>query len=259
MSQKNDIKTKKHKLDEDTFETVSFSKRMKTEPRKNMAKNLSDHLSIFGLQIAESLPDGNCFFHSLSTLTGETHQNLRTSIVTRMTIQKNIYQELFSEELRIKYFIDEANMDDRCRSMLRDKTWAGFPEKVASAIFLGKNLFECYKQQNESFHWNVFFGSMDPRILEKNNLENIFIFYDAPNRHFSPLLKLSNFNEHIPIGNIYCLLAEGCIDNGFFLQMTPSQLSPNHNMYKTIHQIPRRNQPAGLRNTGLMCYFISLM
>ena len=86
MSQKNDIKTKKHKRDEDTFETVSFSKRMKTEPRKNLAKNLSDHLSIFGLQNAESLRDGNCFFHSFSTLTGETHQNLRTSIVTRMTI-----------------------------------------------------------------------------------------------------------------------------------------------------------------------------
>ena len=232
---------------------------MKAEPMENLSIYLSDHLSKFGLQMAESLPDGNCFFHSLSTLTGETHQNLRTSIVTKMRIQKNIYKDLFSEELRMKYFIDEVNMDDRCISMLLDRTWAGFPEKVASAIFMGKNLFECYKQQNESLHWNVFFGSMDPRVLEENNLENIFVFYDESIRHFSPLLKLHNLKEHIPIANIYCILAEGCEDNGFFLQITPSQLSPNHNMYKSVHQRSRRNQPVGLRNTGLMCYFISLM
>ena len=259
IPQKNYKETKKHKGNEDTCETEGSSKRMKTEPRENINKNLSDHFSKVGLQINESLPDGNCFFHSLSTLTGETHKNLRTSIVTKMRFQQNVYNELFTEELRMKYFIDEANMEDRCRIMLQDKAWAGFPEKIAAAIFMGQNLFECYKQQNESFHWNVFLGSMDPGVLEENNLENVFIFYDASKRHFSPLLKLSNFNNHIPIANIYCLLSEGSEDNGFFLQITPSQLSPNHNMYKSAHQRPRRNQPTGLRNTGLMCYFISLM
>ena len=174
-----------------------------------------------------------------------------------MRVQKNIYNKLFSEELRIKYFINEANVDDRCRIMLQDKIWAGFPEKIA--IFMEQNLFECYKQQNDMVHWNVFLGSMDPRVLEENNLENVFVFYDDSNRHFSPLLKLSNFNNDIPIANIYCLLAERSEDNGFFLQITPSQLSPNYNMYKSAHQRPRRNQPVGLRNTGLMCYFISLM
>ena len=93
------------------------------------------------------------------------------SIVTKMRFQQNVYNELFTEELRMKYFIDEANMEDRCRIMLQDKAWAGFPEKIAAAIFMGQNLFECYKQQNESFHWNVFLGSMDPGVLEENNLE----------------------------------------------------------------------------------------
>ena len=62
IPQKNYKETKKHKGNEDTCETEVSSKRMKTEPWENINKNLSDHFSKVGLQINESLPDGNCFF-----------------------------------------------------------------------------------------------------------------------------------------------------------------------------------------------------
>ena len=74
-----------------------------TDPSPSIKNYLSSH----GLKMEYCLPDGNCFFSALEMLTGESHQVLRKAIVTRMKIHKNIYKELFTEELRMKYFVND--------------------------------------------------------------------------------------------------------------------------------------------------------
>ena len=235
------------------------AKRQKTEDYfTNTSPSINNYLSSHGLKMEYCLPDGNCFFNALEILTGVANQDLRKAIVTRMKIQKNIYKELFTEELRMKYFVNDDNLEARCSQMLKDKTWAGFPERISASHFIGKNIFELY-QQNDTFHWNVFFGSTDSRILEQNSLDNVFMHYDSAKKHFSPLTRLSNFEGKLNLTNIYCLLTEGLEGNAAFIHLNPSQLSPNNTMFQNAQQTTRTDQPKGLMNLGLTCYFSALI
>ena len=256
---KEHIKNKNHREESsETGQGCPAPKKMKTKHCPEPPTNVSDYISKHGFEMTNSFPDGNCFFHSLATITGETHQILRKEIVTRMKLQKNVYEDLFTPEIKMKYFIEEESLEERCENMLRDKEWAGFPEKMSAAIFLGLNLFELH-YQNQMLYWNVYFGSCTSRILEDNTLKNIHVFYDVTRSHFSPLLRRNNYSENIKISNIYCLLKDESCENGVFINLTPSQLNPRHRMFQNMQYSQRSNQPVGLNNLGLTCYFSSLM
>ena len=51
----------------------------------------------------------------------------------------------------------------------------------------------------------------------------------------------------------------GPVDNGVFINMTPSQLHPRHRMFQNMQYTQSPNQPIGLKNLGLTCYFSSLI
>jgi hypothetical protein len=224
----------------------------------NSSPNPTEFIENLGFTKEYCLPDGNCFFHALEFLTGEDHRALRQGIVTRMRIQRNLYKELFTEQMKMKYFVDESSLEERCQRMLQDKVWASFPERISASHFIGKNIVELY-QRNLNFHWNVFFGTTDPRVLEQNRLENIYIHYDSVSKHFSPLTVQKSFTGDIQITNIYCLVAEGQEDNAVFIQMNPNDLSPNHQMFQNVQNTQVSNQPVGLINVGNTCYLNALI
>ena len=175
-----------------------------------------------------------------------------------MMVQRNLYKELFTDQMKMEYFVPESDLEARCEKMNKDKTWGGFPEKISSSLFLNMNIFELY-QTNMNFHWNVFFGSSDPQILEKNSLPNIFIHYNSLQSHFSPLTPIENVTPIIRIVNIYCLLKEELGNHGLFVKLSPNDLNPNHEMFQNWQQQQGANKPVGLENTGNTCYFSALI
>ena len=225
--------------------------------KKDKEENIIQYLNTLGFDKEYCCPDGNCFFHALELLTGEFHQALRQGIVTRMKIQRNVYNQLFTDQLKMKYYIQDATLEERFHRMAKDGTWAGFIEKICASHFIGKNLYECYVSNNR-IHWNVFFGTTDTRVLEQNSLSNIYIHYDSQSKHFSPLSIRESFTGSIEITNIYCLLADGQENNGVFIHMNPSDLTPNHNMFQNLESTKFQNQPVGLVNLGNTCYLNSL-
>ena len=211
-----------------------------------------------GFQLGKSSGDGNCFFHTLEHIINEPQNLLRHSIVTHMRVNQNLFIDLFTDEMKMQYFVQEAHLEERCQRMIKDKTWAGFPEKLSSSLFLHKNIFELY-QSNLNFHWNVFFGSSEQQILEKNSLPNIFIHYDAIGKHFSPLTSIENVTPIIRIANIYCLLRQEPGNHGVFVNLRPNDLNPNHEMFQNMQQQQASNKPVGLENTGNTCFFSALI
>ena len=249
---------KKKKENANDSEDDIPAKKQKTETGIKSSSNCTEFIEKLGFKKEYCLPDGNCFFRALEFLTGEPHYALRQAIVTRMRIQRNLYEELFTDQMKMKYFIQESSLEERCQIMLADKIWGGFPERISAAHFIGKNVYELY-QHNLSFHWNVFFGTMDPRVLEENKLQNIFLHYDSIARHFSPLTLQNTFTENIQITNIYCLVAEGQGDNAVFIQMNPTDLNPNHQMFQHCQYTQTTTQPVGLMNLGNTCYLNALV
>ena len=220
-------------------------------------ENNNQYIGGLGFDKEYCCPDGNCFFHALEFLTGESHHALRQRIVTRMKIQSNVYKPLFTDQIKMKYYIQDATLEERLQRMAEDRTWAGFIEKISAAHFIGKNIWELYENK-ERFHWNVFFGTTDPRVLEQNSLSNIYIHYESQSKHFSPLSIRKSLTGNIKITNIYCLVADGQENNGVFIHMNPSDLTPDHNMFQNLENIQFPNQPVGLRNLGNTCYLNSL-
>ena len=160
--------------------------------------------------------------------------------------------------MKMKYFVENSSLEARCQMMAVDKSWAGFPEKVAASHFLGKNIWEIYENKS-CFHWNVFFGTMDPRALEQNTLENLYLHYDSITQHFSPLTFENRFATDIQISNIYCLVAEEQGNNAVFIHMSPMDLSPNHQMFQNYQDSQILDQPVGLLNMGNTCYLNALV
>ena len=225
--------------------------------KKDNRENNIQNIEKLGFNKEYCCPDGNCFFHALEFLTGMSHQALRKGIVTRMKIQSNVYNQLFTDQLKMKYYIEDATLEERFQRMAKDRTWAGFIEKISASHFIGKNILEAYEMNNE-IHWNAFFGTTDPRVLEQNSLSNIYIHYDSQLKHFSPLSIKKSFTGSVKITNIYCLLADGQENNGVFIHINPSDLTPNHNMFQNLENIQLPNQPVGLMNLGNTCYLNSL-
>ena len=252
-TEKNMTNKKKRKSTNDGFQESSTKRHFTRE-----SQNRIDYIKRQGFQMENSMPDGNCFFHTIGFLTKEPNNILRQSIVTKMRIQRDLYKELFTDQLKMKYFVNESSLEERCQKMLVDKTWAGFPEKITASHFIGKNIYELY-QQNHSFHWNVFLGTMDPRILEQNMLKSVFIHYDSVSRHFSPLTPQDRFPEKIRITNIYCLLAGDKGNDAVFIHLSPEDLNPNHEMFQNWQNTRSTNEPVGLMNMGNTCYFSALI
>ena len=244
------IPAKKMKKDKDEYTNES--------EWKNQSPNALEYIDSLGFTKEQCIADGNCFFHALELLTGESYANLRRAIVTSMRIQNTLYLQLFKEVIREKYFIGESSLEERCQNMSANKNWAGFPEKLAAAIFIGKNIFELY-QSNLNFHWNVFIGTTDSRSLDHNNLQNIYTHYDVDSRHFSPLTIQNSFTGSVKIANIYFIIKSQQQDGeGVFIQMKPSELSPNHELFQNFQNQQSTDQPTGLRNRDNTCYFNAL-
>ena len=233
-------------------------KKQKIDDYALEALDCTQYLRENGFRKENCLPDGNCFFHALEFLTGESQISLRQALVTQIRVKKNLYNELFTEQMKMKYFVENSSLEARCQIMAADKSWAGFPEKVAASHFLGKNIWEIY-ENNSTFYWNVFFGTMDPRVLEQNRLENVYLHYDSITQHFSPLTLENRFTTNIQITNIYCLLAEEQGKNAVFIHMSPMDLSPNHQMFQNYQYSQISDQPVGLINMGNTCYLNALV
>ena len=233
---------KKQKIDDYAFEAL----------------DCTEYLRKMSFRKENCLPDGNCFFHALEFLTGESQKSLRQALVTQIRLKKNFYKELFTEQMKMKYFIDDSSLEARCQMMAVDKSWAGFPEKIAASHFLGKNIWEIY-ENDSTFYWNVFFGTMDPRVLEQNQMENVYLHYNSISQHFSPLTFENRFPKNIQITNIYCLVAEEQGNNSVFIHMSPMDLSPNHQMFQNYQYSQNSDQPVGLINMGNTCYLNALV
>ena len=100
---------------------------------------------------------------------------------------------------------------------------------------------------------------MDPRVLEQNRLENVYLHYDSITQHFSPLTCENGFATNIQITNIYCLVAEEQGNNSVFIHMNPMDLSPNHQMFPNYQYSQILDQPVGLKNMGNTCYLNALV
>ena len=239
---------------EDVFENYSDKEHGKisddcVSDQENIMDNIIKNL---GFIKAECIPDGNCFFRTLEQFTGESYKHLRQAIVTSMKVKKNLYIQLFTKSNREKYFIGEESLEERCQVMSINKNWAGFPEKLASALFMGKNIVEL-RENNSNISWNVYIGSSEAGSLDQNSLENIYIHYDVISRHFSPLTFQSLNTPSIKIDNLYYLIKNQ--DNeGVFIAMKTHELSPNHEFFQNLQSQSFEEQPSGLINRQNTCY-----
>ena len=93
--------------------------------KKYNRENNIQNIEKLGFNKEYYCPDGNCFFHALEFLTGMSHQALRKGIVTRMKIQSNVYNQLFTDQLKMKYYIEDATLEQRFQRMAKYRTWAG--------------------------------------------------------------------------------------------------------------------------------------
>ena len=234
----------------------SYSTNEETETNKNFFVKDGDIIEDLGFRKEECIPDGNCFFRTLEFFSKESHRHLRQAIVTSMRVNGNMYTQLFTKTNQLKYFIGESTLKERCHLMSISKTWAGFPEKLGAALFIGKNIFELC-QNNSNSHWNVYIGTSEARSLDQNYLTNIYMHLDVAGRHFSPLTIQTSTAIKVEISNLYYLIRDQDGD-GIFIEMKPHELSPNHQFFKNVVQEQFNDQPVGLRNVQNSCYFNAL-
>ena len=203
------------------------------------------------------VPDGNCFFRAVSVLSQNRYTFMRRAVVSTMNSNPALFKCLFTYPLKENYFIEDVSVQDRCNRMGENKTWAGFPERLAAAIYLKKNIFELYESPSGQ-HWNVFVGDSRLESLYQNDNEPIFISYNMDNQHFNPLKCIQSKN--IRVTNVYFLVKHILPDSeGIFMNMSPSELVPTHNLYQGEFQHPDSLYPVGLRNLGYTCYFNSIV
>ena len=227
-----------------------------TETRKNFSVKDGNIIEDLGFRKEQCTPDGNCFFRTLEFFTKESYRHLRQAIVTSMRVNENLYTQLFTKTNQLKYFIGESTLKERCHLMSINKTWAGFPEKLGTALFIGKNIFELC-QNNSNSHWNVYIGTSEARSLDQNYIPNIYIHLDVAGRHFSPLTIQTSTAIKVEISNLYYLIKDQDGD-GVFIEMKPYELSPNHEFFENMVNEQFKEQPVGLRNVQNSCYFNSL-
>ena len=217
-------------------------------------------LQRIGLKQLFADPDGNCFFHSLSVEGLDRHKFLRKQCTAIMQRNSSLFNCLFNAQHRENYFIGEQSVEERCLNMSKDKTWAGFPERFAAALFLKKNIYELYISPS-SQHWNIYVGDSKLESLHQNENEPIFITYNVEERHFNPMKPIQSALGEIKVSNVYFLVKDSSPDSeGILLCMTPSDLIPTHNLYQEEAAQHNSTYPVGLRNEGMnICYFNSIV
>ena len=183
-----------------------------------------------------------------------------------------LYGCLFNSPLRENHFIEDPSLYDRCKRMEEDKTWAGFPERFATANYLRCNIFELYLSPTGHW-WNVFIGDNTVESLHQNNSDTIYISYSPENMHFNPLKPNPKGFRNIEIRNVYFLIQHSVDSEGIFFQLSPAQLVPTHKLYQPDIDVQEQpdpedysdieeqsfQKPTGLRNFGNTCYFNSLL
>lgn len=142
--------------------------------------NISTVLQILlssGKTVKRVLPDGNCFFRSLSFCfyqTEDHHSGVRQSVVTHIKYNQNNYAPL----------LFRGSMDEHIQQMAKPCVWATQVELQAAANCYSKEIFVLTETpQKDSYHWM----SYKPRIGSKQGHIQLAHFSSV---HFDPVIDV---------------------------------------------------------------------